>query len=67
MKNGVATITTARLELLPIKSRGVTYGLPAEHLGVPCTSQQPIVLARLGLKFYTEFVAEAERFFYATK
>lgn len=54
----------ARLELLDVKSRGVNYAVPSQHLGKPIASRDPGEFARLGLRFYESFVEEAERYFY---
>jgi hypothetical protein len=49
---------------VPVKNNGEWFNPPTSHLGQPVTTQHPLVLAELGLKFYQEFVNEAEREFF---
>jgi len=64
------TRTSARLEwnpwgrpLLPVTNRGVAYQPPKEHLGEPVRNKpmvaEPVVVAELGLKFYTSVLDRA--------
>lgn len=49
---------------VPVKNHGEWFNPPTTHLNVPITSQHPVVLADLGLKFYQQFVDEVERQFF---
>jgi hypothetical protein len=52
-----------RYVLFPFKDSGVEYEPPPMHMGVPVSGDDPFTVAELGLKFYREFVAEAEKKF----
>ncbi|UVL59812.1 hypothetical protein LOY54_17380 [Pseudomonas sp. B21-032] len=50
---------------LPVKNNGQWYNPPASHLGNPISDKHPTILARMGLQFYQEFIAEVERTFFS--
>jgi hypothetical protein len=52
-----------RTKLLPVLNRGRTYSVPTKHLGSPIDSQNVIEIAKMGLKFYDEFLIEADKYF----
>lgn len=47
-----------------IKNNGEWFNPPTSHLGQSVTTQHPVALAELGLKFYEEYVNEVERVFF---
>jgi hypothetical protein len=49
---------------VPIRNNGEWFNPPTSHLGAPINDAQPVMLAELGIKFYTEFIHEAERKFF---
>lgn len=54
-----------RLELARVKNSSKWYNPPSSHLGIPIDDQNPIAIARLGLKFYKEFSKQAANKFFA--
>lgn len=54
------TIVPERFRLVPVVNRGVTYAVPTSHLESDLPSSAPVDLAEAGLKFYSEFLSEAE-------
>lgn len=54
------TIDPGQFRLVPVINRGVTYPVPTSHLESNLTGTDPISLGELGLKFYSEFLDEAE-------
>ncbi len=56
-------ITSPRIDLLPVENRGTVSPIPTEHLGTPISSPSAAEAAMLTLKFYENFVLEAERRF----
>jgi hypothetical protein len=49
---------------VPVKNNGEWFNPPTSHLGQPVTTNHPIVLAELGLRFYEGYVNEVERQFF---
>jgi hypothetical protein len=47
-----------------VKNNGEWYSPPTSHLGQPVNTSHPADLARLGLAYYEDFVAQAERKFF---
>ena len=54
------TIDPGQFRLVPVVNRGITYPVPTSHLESKLTSTDPVSLAELGLKFYSEFLCAAE-------
>ncbi len=54
-----------RTMLLPVLNRGRTYKVPTSHLGGAISSENVIGVAKLGHKFYEEFLKSAEQYFCA--
>lgn len=52
-----------RIRLLPVVNRGRTYDTPTTHKGKPIDPDNVIEIAKLGLQFYKETIANAESFF----
>lgn len=52
---------------VPVKNNGEWFNPPTSHLGQPVVTQHPLALAELGLKFYSEYLAEVEKRFFAAK
>lgn len=52
-----------KVKLLAVTNRGKVYQPPSQHLSQPINSEQPIDIARLGIKFYRDFIEKAERHF----
>lgn len=50
-----------------IKNNGEWFNPPTSHLGQPIKTQHPLLLAELGLKFYSEYLDETEKKFFAGK
>jgi hypothetical protein len=60
-----------RLEITPPKVRAVKvlnsgnwYNPPTSHLGLPVHDDHPLTIAELGLRFYADFLNEAEGYFF---
>ena len=49
---------------VPVKNNGEWFNPPTSHQEQPITSQHPIILAELGLKFYSEYINEVEKKFF---
>jgi hypothetical protein len=49
---------------VPVKNNGEWYNPPTSHLGKPVTTHHPVAIAELGLKFYENYVNEAEHLFF---
>lgn len=47
-----------RVELIPCTNRGETYYPPRHHKGLPITGKDPLQIAILGLRFYSDFYNE---------
>jgi hypothetical protein len=58
------TFIPGRLELLPVVDRGVSYEPPNSHREKVLSKKDPISVGALGLAYYEEFIAEAERRFF---
>lgn len=56
-----------RVSLLPVTDRGITYDVPAEHLGQPLPSAHPVAVAVAGLEFYQAFMAALNSRFFPGK
>lgn len=52
---------------VPVKNHGEWFNPPTSHLGEPIRTSHPVVLAELGLKFYSEYLHEVEKRFFAGK
>ncbi|WP_041166985.1 hypothetical protein [Pseudomonas putida] len=52
---------------LPVKNNGQWYNPPTSHLGKQVVDQHPTNLAKMGLHFYTEFIADVEQTFFQPK
>ncbi|MBC7622204.1 MAG: hypothetical protein H7232_02330 [Aeromicrobium sp.] len=71
--NGVVTAETtgtagvvfnpARIKLLPIVNRGVTFGVPTRHQGITLNPENIVSVAEVGLHYYEKFLNEADTFF----
>lgn len=71
--DGVATAETtgtigvvfnpARIKLLPVVNRGVTFDIPRKHLGNILDPENIISVAEVGLQYYENFLKEADEFF----
>ena len=57
------TVIPAEFVLAPLVNRGVTYEVPNSHLGSSLPSSDPVSLGERGLKFYHDFIEQAEREF----
>ena len=57
------SITPERTELIRVKDGSKGYNPPFEHKGKPISWPDPILVANLGLTFYTAFVEKAEKKF----
>lgn len=55
------------VQLKAIKYRGQAYDVPKEHLGKKILYPTPIVLAELGIAFYTRFINDAEAYFFPVR
>jgi hypothetical protein len=53
-----------RVELRRFKESGTWYNPPTQHLDKALNRQDPISVAELGLRFYTNFVEQAEEKFF---
>jgi hypothetical protein len=51
----------ARIMLLPIVNRGVTYNVPKTHLNKPIDPGNIIELSKIAIKYYDTFITEAEK------
>jgi hypothetical protein len=56
-------VIPAEFVLAPVINRGVKYEVPKSHLGADLPSSDPVTLGEHGLKFYQDFLEEAEREF----
>lgn len=56
-------VTPARMEVLPVTSRGRQYAPPTEHLGSPVASRDPLVLADLAVRHYERVLREFQATF----
>lgn len=45
---------------VPVKNNGEWYNPPTTHLDNPVKNHHPVLLAELGLKFYSEFIQAVE-------
>lgn len=52
---------------VPVKNNGEWFNPPTSHLGQPVANHHPVLLAELGLKFYSAYLDEVEKKFFATK
>jgi hypothetical protein len=52
------TYTPARIALLAVTDRGVTYQPPTNHMGVPLKAQTPLIAAELGVKYMAAMIEE---------
>ncbi|MBC7751754.1 MAG: hypothetical protein H7Z73_08550 [Candidatus Saccharibacteria bacterium] len=52
-----------KVRLLPVVNRGRTYHVPSSHLGNHLKTNEPVELAELAIKFYTEYFKEVEIYF----
>jgi hypothetical protein len=50
-----------------VKNNGEWYNPPTSHLEQAVGSHHPLVLAELGLKFYSGYLDEVEKKFFAPK
>ena len=57
------TVIPAEFVLAPVLNRGVKYEVPRSHLGADLPSSDPVTLGQQGLKFYRDFLEDAEREF----
>jgi hypothetical protein len=53
-----------RVELRRFKGSGTWYNPPTQHLGQPLEQRDPISFAELGLRFYANFIEQAEEKFF---
>lgn len=53
----------AHVALLPITNRGVEYPVPTTHLSQPINPQDLLDVAEKGVRFYADFLEQAEEFF----
>ena len=51
------------IEAIPCRNRGVTYNPPTSHLGEVLDSKSPVLIAELGMEFYSSYLLEAEEKF----
>jgi hypothetical protein len=59
------TVIPAEFVLGPVVNRGVKYEVPRSHLGTDLPSSDPVTLGEQGVKFYRDFLDDAEREFIA--
>jgi len=60
----IVTDHPATVEAIRVKNSGKWYNPPTTHLDTPLISQHPVVIAKLGLSFYENFLQEAaDKFF----
>lgn len=52
---------------VPVRNNGKWFKPPTSHLEKPVANHHPILLAELGLKFYSDYLNEVETKFFATK
>jgi ribosomal protein S15P/S13E len=52
-----------KIRLLPVSNRGRAYEVPSKHLSRVLKSSDPVEIAEIAVKFYTEFFKEAEAYF----
>jgi hypothetical protein len=52
---------------VPVKNSGAWYNPPTSHLDRPVTSQHPLHLSELGLKFYEEYIHAVQDAFFSEK
>ena len=52
---------------VPVKNSGEWFNPPTSHLEQPVPNQHPLLLAELGLKFYSGYLDEVEKKFFAAK
>ena len=50
---------------VPVKNNGEWFNPPSSHLELPVTTHHPVDLAVLGLMFYSGYIAEVEKKFFA--
>ena len=73
ISGGVATAETtgtsgvvfnpARIKLLPVVNRGVTFDVPGKHQGNTLDPENVVSVAEVGLQYYEKFLNEANTFF----
>jgi hypothetical protein len=56
----VFQVTPPSVQLDRVRDRGTWYEVPEKHLDADLVRKDPLEVADCGLKFYTEFVKEAE-------
>jgi len=58
-------LTSPHIEALPVKNQGKWFNPPKSHLGKAIEDIHPVTLAEHGFEFYSKFLAETERKFFA--
>ena len=53
----------ARIRLLPVVNRGVTFDVPRKHQDNALNSENVVSVAEAGLRYYEKFLNEADAFF----
>ena len=56
----------ARVELRRFRDSGAWYEPPAYHQGKKLQSREPVAVAKLGLRFYADFIRKAREKFFAS-
>jgi hypothetical protein len=53
----------ARIKLLPVVNRGVTFDVPRMHQGSTLDPESVVAVAEVGLRYYENFLNDADMFF----
>jgi hypothetical protein len=53
----------ARITLLPVVNRGITFDVPRQHQGNTLHPENVVSVAEAGLRYYERFLVEADAFF----